>query len=341
MQKNEIEEIQKLLLEQRKIAIVCHRNPDGDAYGSSLGLSLILKKLGHKVTVISPNDAPNFLNWMPGQEEIVIFEETTEEATQILESAEIVFTLDFNALHRVGQEMEQILTRINPIYVLIDHHQEPDNFADFSYVDPKICSTAQMVYQFCEKMNWTDLLDEDIASCLYTGILTDTGSFRFSNTTGRTHRIVGHLLDLGANQTKIYSLIHENSLDRLKLLGKALKNMVYLEEYRTAYITLANYELKRLNYQKGDTEGFVNYALSLYNVVLAAIFIEDRQQGIIKISFRSSGDFDVNQLARKYFNGGGHINAAGGRSENSLKQTVQDFIEILPEYKTELLNEHE
>ncbi|MFD1316570.1 DHH family phosphoesterase [Namhaeicola litoreus] len=341
MHEKQIEEVKKLLADSRNIAIVSHRNPDGDAYGSCLALSHLLKKLGHHTTVVSPNDCPNFLKWMPGQNQIVIFEEQTEIAKEILQKADIVFTLDFNALNRVGPDMEKVLSDIDPVYIMIDHHQDPDQYAKYSYVDPNICSTSQLIYQWTIQMGWKNYLDKDISTCIYTGILTDTGSFRFSNTNGDTHRIVGDLLDLGVEHTQVYREIHENSISRLKLLGKALKNMVYLKEYRTAFITLKNYELKQCNYQKGDTEGFVNYALSLTNVVLAAIFIEDKQQNIIKISFRSTGDFNVNELARDHFNGGGHINAAGGRSDVNLKDTVDNFIAILPEYKDSLLACHE
>ncbi|MGB5242910.1 MAG: bifunctional oligoribonuclease/PAP phosphatase NrnA [Lutimonas sp.] len=337
MHEKQIGEVKKLLERSRNIAVVSHRNPDGDAYGSSLALAQLLKKLGHATTVISPNDCPNFLKWMPGQDEILIFEEQTAKAKEILGKAEIIFTLDFNALNRVGHDMERALLDIEPIYIMIDHHQEPDDYAAYSYVDPNICSTSQLVFQWAIEMGWEKHLDKDIATCIYTGILTDTGSFRFSNTNGDTHRIVGNLLDLGVEHTNVYREIHENSINRLKLLGKALKNLVYLKEFRTAFITLKNYELKQCNYQKGDTEGFVNYALSLSNVVLAAIFIEDKQQNIVKISFRSTGDFNVNELAREYFNGGGHINAAGGKSDLGLRETVDDFMAILPKYKDALL----
>lgn len=330
--------IKELLSSPKKIAIVTHRNPDGDAYGSSLALYFYLKKLEHQVHVVSPNDCPGFLKWMPGVEQVMIYESDPEKAQPVLEQAEIIFALDFNALHRLGDEMSRGMKELKPIYIMIDHHQEPDDFAQFSYVDPQICSTSQMIYQFIQEQGHLHLVDQLIATCLYTGILTDTGSFRFPATTSHTHRIVADLLDRGANNSKIYSRIHDvNSYERMKLLSKALQNMVVLKEFRTAYISLSQTELNRFNFQRGDTEGFVNYALSIKNVVFAAIFIEDRKQRIIKISFRSSGSFSVNTFAKNHFDGGGHINAAGGRSELSLKDTIDKFKGLLPFYKKELM----
>ena len=329
--------VKKILSEPKKIAIVPHRNPDGDAYGSCLALYHYLLKFDHEVTVVSPNDCPEFLKWMPGEDQIVIYENDTVNATEILKEAEIIFTLDFNALHRVGDRMFQALEKLDPIYIMIDHHQQPEDFARFTYSDSAVCSTCQMLYQFIEKLDELDKINLDIATCLYAGILTDTGSFRFPATTSETHRIVADLLDKGANNSEIYNKIHNvSSYDRLQLLGRALQNMKVVEEYKTAYITLSQSELNKNNFKKGDTEGFVNYALSLKNVIFAAIFIEDRKQGIIKISFRSVGDFSVNEFSRNHFSGGGHINAAGGKSEESLHKTISNFIDILPLYKNEL-----
>ena len=337
MNSDDCQRLQEVLKTPRSIGIVTHRNPDGDAYGSSLALYFYLSKLGHKVHVVSPNDCPGFLKWMPGQDDITIFEHDLKSASLILENSEVVFALDFNALHRLGDMMSDFMETLNPFYVMIDHHQEPDDFANISYVDPTICSTSQMVYQFMDSMGDLALMDEKIATCLYTGILTDTGSFRFPATDSTTHRIVANLLDHGADNAEIYRKIHDvNTYDRLQLLSRALHNLVVLKKYHTSYITLSQNELNRHNFQRGDTEGFVNYALSLKNVIFAAIFIEDRKQKIIKISFRSSGSFSVNEFARDHFSGGGHINAAGGRSETSLQETVKKFRNLLPNYIEEL-----
>lgn len=329
--------LKKTLSKPKKIAIVTHRNPDGDAYGSSLALYLYLLKFDHEVTVVSPNDCPEFLKWLPSESSIVIFENDKERASKILHEAEIVFTLDFNAFHRLGQPMETVMTELDPTFVLIDHHQQPDDFAQYTYVDPGMSSTCQMVYQFIDTLGDTELIDKDMATCLYAGILTDTGSFRFPATTSKTHRIVADLLDKGANNSEIYNKIHDvNTYDRLQLLGKALENMVVLERFHTAYITLSQNELNKHNFKRGDTEGFVNYALSLKNIIFAVIFIEDKKQKIIKMSLRSVGDFSVNDFSRNYFDGGGHINAAGGKSDLSLEDTIKRFVDLLPSHKNEL-----
>ena len=342
MNLEKFDEIKVLLSVPKKIVIVSHRNPDGDAYGSSLALYHYLLKLDHHVTVVSPNDAPDFLKWLPAQEKIVIFEKDVKRGTQLLEEAEIVFTLDFNALHRVGPKMLKPLEKINPIFIMIDHHQQPDDYAKYEFVDALSCSTSQLLYQFIEKLDHLEYLDVKIATCIYTGILTDTGSFRFPSTTSLTHRIVANLLDLGVNNSEIYNQIYNvNTYNRVQLLGRALKNLKVHKEYHTAYITLSQNDLREFNFRKGDTEGFVNYALSIENIIFAAIFIEDRKQGIIKISFRSSGNFSVNQFSRDHFSGGGHINAAGGRSEEPLNETVKNFVNILPGYQAQLKESHE
>lgn len=337
MNEADFRSLQQALSTPKKIAIVTHRNPDGDAYGSSLGLFWFLSKSGHQVDVVSPNDCPEFLKWLPGEEKIHIFETDPDHGRELLLRADIVFTLDFNAFHRLGDVMAPVMETINPIFVMIDHHQQPDDYAEFSFVDSSMSSTSEMVYQFIDRLNRREEIDADIATCLYAGILTDTGSFRFPATTSATHRVVADLLDKGANNAEIYNKIHDvNTYNRLQLLGRALENMVVIERFHTAYITLSQPELNKYKFQRGDTEGFVNYALSLKNVMFAAIFIEDRKQKIIKMSFRSVGDFSVNEFARQYFDGGGHVNAAGGRSNLNLKETVKKFVDILPTYANEL-----
>jgi phosphoesterase RecJ-like protein len=338
----EIEQLKQLIASPKKIAIVSHRNPDGDAYGSSLALYHFLKKLDHTVTVISPNSCPPFLHWMPSQEEIVIFEKNIDAATKILNEAEIVFTLDFNAFHRAGEKTLSVLEKISPIFVMIDHHQSPDDYATYMYSDTAKSSTCEMIYDFFEMLGELDKIDVAIATCIYTGIMTDTGSFRFPVTTSRTHKITAHLLDLGADNAMIYSKIMDNnSLSRMKLLSKSLQNLTVIADYRTAYITLSQEELNQFNFEKGDTEGFVNYALSIKGIIFAAIFIEDKMQRIIKMSLRSKGTFSVNEFARNHFNGGGHTNAAGGKSNRTLQQTVDKFLNIITQYKTDLLNSYE
>ena len=238
--------------------------------------------------------------------------------------------------------MEKTLETFKGPFTMIDHHQQPDSVAKFLYSDTSICSTCQMVYHFIEMLGQLHNLTPEIATCIYTGIMTDTGSFRFASTTSTTHRIVADLIEKGADNARIHSNVYDtNSYNRLQLLGRALSNMVVIEEFNTAYITLSQDELDEFNYQKGDTEGVVNYALSVVGVNFAAIFIEDVNNQIIKISFRSKGKFSVNQFARTYFNGGGHDNAAGGRSEVSMDSTISKFLKCLPKYKQALKNSYE
>ena len=329
MKKEDIEIVKNLLANPKKIAIIPHRSPDGDAMGSTLALYHFLKKLNHQPIVISPNDFPGFLAWLPGSESVLVYENEKESVSKVLQSAELVFTLDFNALHRTG-EMEQILQKLKVPFVMIDHHQKPDNYALVTYSDTSIGSTCQMIYEFISSLGKKDLLDKTIATCLYTGIMTDSGSFRFPSTTSTTHRIVADLIDLGVNNSEIHNLVFDdNSFNRLQLLGRALQNMKVFPEYKTAYTTLSQNELDEFHYKKGDTEGFVNYGLTIKGINFAAIFIENRDENSIKISFRSQGTFDVNQFSRENFNGGGHINAAGGKSTLSMEETTKKFENLL------------
>ena len=342
MDNKDITDLKALLSSPKKIAIVSHRNPDGDAYGSSLALYHYLLKFQHDVSIVSPNDCPDFLKWLPSQDKIVLFEEELSKGSKLLNEAELIFTLDFNALNRVGKAMEEVLAKVSATFIMIDHHKQPDDYAQYTYSDASISSTSQMLYHFFEKMGTLNSIDETIAACLYTGIVTDTGSFKYSSTTSETHRIIANLIDTGIDHTKIHiNLYDTNSFNRLQLLGKALRNLKVLDEYKTAYISLSQNEMNSFNYKKGDTEGFVNYGLSLKGVALAVIFIEDQKQGIIKMSLRSKGQFSVNEFARNHFDGGGHINAAGGRSEDSLKNTIRKFLKIIPSYKNELQSSYE
>jgi len=339
MNAQDILEIKALLASPKKIAIIPHKNPDGDAIGSTLGLLHYLLKANHKATIVAPNDYPEFLKWLPKEDTILKYDIQKEDSEAIITAADIIFTLDFNALHRTGN-METILANSQAIKIMIDHHQQPDDYAKYMFSDVTMSSTCEMVYHFFSKLDVVNTIDKDTATCLYIGIMTDTGSFRFRSTTSTTHRIIAHLIDKGADNTEIHNNVYDtNSYNRLQLLGCALSNLKVLPEYRTAFITLSQDELQKLDYKKGDTEGFVNYALSLNKTVLAAIFIEDKKQGIIKISLRSKGGFSVNEFSRNHFEGGGHTNAAGGKSDTSLASTVEKFISILPTYSKALNNE--
>jgi bifunctional oligoribonuclease and PAP phosphatase NrnA len=329
MKKEDITAIQNLLATPKKIAIIPHRSPDGDAMGSTLALYHFLLKMHHKPVVISPNEFPNFLAWLPGSETVLIYENDRENCTKILNEAELVFTLDFNALHRTG-EMEQVLSKLSAPMIMVDHHQKPDTYAAITYSETAIGSTCEMIYNFISFLNKKELIDKTIATCIYTGITTDSGSFRFPSTTSTTHRIVAELIDLGIENSEIHNLLFDdNSYHRLQLLGRALQNMKVFPEYKTSYTSLTQKELDEFHYEKGDTEGVVNYGLSIKGIHFAAIFIEHRDENIIKISFRSQGSFDVNQFAREHFNGGGHINAAGGKSYENMKNTLNKFEELI------------
>ncbi|AUC80863.1 bifunctional oligoribonuclease/PAP phosphatase NrnA [Lacinutrix sp. Bg11-31] len=339
MNTQDILEIKALLATPKKIAIIPHKNPDGDAIGSTLGLLHYLLQLNHDAKIIAPNDFPDFLKWLPGVETVEIHETEKEKTEAFINDADIIFTLDFNAFHRTGN-MESVLANSKGLKIMIDHHQQPDDYAKYMFSDVSMSSTCEMVYHFLDKIDALDKVNTEIATCLYVGVMTDTGSFRFRSTTSTTHRIIASLIDKGADNTAIHNNVYDtNSYNRLQLLGCALSNLRVLPEHKAAYITLSQKELQDLDYKKGDTEGFVNYALSLDKTVLAAIFIEDKKQGIVKISLRSKGDFSVNELSRAHFQGGGHTNAAGGKSDTSLESTVEKFISILPAYSKALNNE--
>lgn len=330
-----IQELTEALSKPGKIALITHFNPDGDAMGSTLGLAAIFKKIKHKVQVITPNPWPSFLNWMPGSDEAINHEMHRKKSEKFLTEADYIFCLDFNTPNRVGT-LEETLLHSKGKKILIDHHQQPGDFAEYIFSDTEVCSTCQMIYQFITALNLQQFLDKDSANCLYTGIMTDTGSFRFRGTTAETHRVIAALIDAGAENTSIPERVFDAySADRLQLLGFCLsEKLQVLNDFNTAFISLTEPELTRYHFQKGDTEGIVNFPLSIASVKFSAFFVE--RDGEIKISFRSKGDFDVNKFARTHFIGGGHKNASGAKSEDTLDETISRFILALPEYRDEL-----
>ena len=329
MIKNQLEQLKPWLDKPATVVIIPHKNPDGDAMGSCLAWQGMLNQLGHSATVIAPNDYPTFLHWLPGHDNVIIYENHQDAADKLIAEADMIFTLDFNTLKRIDQ-MGVRVAESAATKIMIDHHQEPDDYADIMFSTPAVGSTCELVFQIIEAMGLVKHIDQDIASCLYTGIVTDTGSFRFPSVTAATHRAVATLIDAGANHSEIHEKIKDNARpDRLKLLGIALKNMVFVSEYKTAYITLSQDELDACNYQKGDTEGFVNYGLSVAGIEMAVLMTESKKEDVIKISFRSKGDLAVNLFAKTYFEGGGHINAAGGKSDKSLQETEAYFLKSL------------
>ncbi len=333
---NNIKNIFPLLQENKKIIIVPHKNPDADALGSALALYQFLKQKNHQVEVISPNNFPNFLNWLPFADVIINAEVDLTKANELISQAEIIFCLDFNTLSRVDN-LEHQINESKALKILIDHHQEPDDF-DFVYSDTQIPATCQLIYHFIEMIGEENTIDIDMATCIYAGIITDTGNFRFSSVKPSTHLVAAKLIEKGISQSLIYSNIYENTtLNKLKLIGRMIDKIEVLEEYNTSIIHLKKEDLLAFNFEKGDTEGFVNYGLMINKCIFSVAFFDDvNKENTVKISFRSKGNFDVNALARKYFNGGGHVNAAGGISNLSMEETILKFKIILEEYKEEL-----
>lgn len=334
---NKKQDFINLLSSKKKVVITTHLNPDGDALGSSLGLADVLTKLGHEVAVVPPTDYPDFLRWMPLQENITVFEgNDREKATQLIAEAEVIFCLDFSVLNRV-KEMEGEVRKSTAVKVLVDHHQQPEDFADFVFWNEQAAATCELVYLMLEETIGTDALSAEGATCLYAGLVTDTGSFRFSATTPDVHRVAGELIAKGVNNSLVHRrLFDTNAVDRLRFLGYALsQKLIHLPEYRVAYFCFTKEELEQFNSKNGDTEGIVNYGLSIAGVVMSAIFVE--REELIKISFRSVDNFSVSDFSRNNFDGGGHHNAAGGRSYQPLAKTVKKFLKLLPNYKAELL----
>lgn len=322
-----------LLEKPKKIIITTHHKPDGDALGSSLGLYHWLHKKGHHVNVVVSSDFPSFLDWIPGRYSIVSYPENPGDAQVLFDEADIIFCLDYSVLSRANV-LEPVIRSAKGQKWMIDHHLEPEDFADLIYWDSSAAATAQLIYTFlADELKGADLIDEVIATCLYAGIMTDTGSFRFRSTTAEVHRIIACLIEKGARNWEIHDHVYNNSsVSRMKFLGHALLHCLeVVPEYQTAFFKIAKEDLQRFHVTTGDTEGLVNYALSLKGVRLAALFI-DRTE-LIKLSLRSVGDISVNEIAKKHFNGGGHLNAAGGSSAETLDQVVERFKTVLPEYK--------
>lgn len=335
MNSNQVKEVKSLLSKPKHIVIITHWSPDGDAMGSSLGLYNYLIQKNHKVTVITPNDYPSFLNWLPANKTVIDFAAKPKLAKTAVAKADIIFCLDFNSLKRIDKLGDEVAKSTAKKFI-IDHHLQPDDFADYMLHDIGACSTCELIYDFIELMGDKKMINKDIANCLYTGIMTDTGSFRFPSTTSKTHRIIAELIDAGAENSEIHNRIYDDNTEgKLRLLGFCLaEKLTVLKEYSTAFFSLRSDELKRFNYKKGDTEGIVNYALSIDGIRFAAFFVE--RDGEVKTSFRSKGNFNVNLFARAHFNGGGHANAAGGSSDLTLDETVIQFVSLLPENKKQL-----
>ncbi len=313
-----------------------HQKPDGDAMGSALGLFHFLKSLNQEVTVISPTNWADFLNWMPGTTQIINFEKHKEKALNILQEATVIFCLDFNIFHRT-KHLATHLANAKAMKVLIDHHQQPDA-ASFQYgiSDTGKSSTCEMIFDFIIGSGNDASININIATCLYTGVMTDTGSFRFPSTTASVHRMIARLKETGFEHDLVHNHIYDNFLEsRLRFIGFALLNrMEVLYEYNTALMYITKQDLYKYEIKTGDTEGLVNYLLTIKGIKFGAIVIDRDEER--KWSFRSKGSFDVNLFARNHFEGGGHANASGGRSSSTIEQTVKDFKEVLNKYKNQL-----
>ncbi len=316
----------------KSILIFGHKSPDGDSIGSTLGLFHYLRNKGIKSQVIQPDNYPSFLKWMPENESMLIFDKKKEEVAELIAKADVIFTLDFNDQTRVGRELGELITQASCTKVMLDHHQEPKDYAKYTFSDVTACSTCQLVYELIEANGDLDLIDENTGDCIYTGLLTDTGSFRFPATTPKTHEVAADLIRRGVNHSKIHEYIQDiNTPDRLRLLGYTLNNKLeVLPELKTAIISLTMQEMKDHNTLKGYTEGFVNMALSIVGIEVAVFVKEDEK--IVKLSFRSKGDIHVNEFSKAHFGGGGHINAAGGASTLSMEETLHKIKKELPAF---------
>ncbi|MCB9065602.1 MAG: bifunctional oligoribonuclease/PAP phosphatase NrnA [Chitinophagales bacterium] len=323
-----IKDVFPLLESPKKIFVVAHHKPDGDAVGSMLALYHYLTEKGHTVSAVTPSAVPEFLEWMPGVRELVNYEEYQEKALKALDESDIIFGLDFNDFSRTKHLTEALAEATQP-KVLIDHHLRPAPVWDYGVSIPEKSSTSEMVYDFINLAGDNDLIDTDIAECIYTGVMTDTGSFRFPVTTGDTHRLVADLIDKGLKQSKIHEYVYDTwSVTRMHFVGYVLlEKMEIFPQYKAGLITLSKKDLKLFNISSGELEGLVNYPLSIANIRFATIITERGDE--VKLSFRSKGDFDVSTFANKYFNGGGHFNASGGRSNMSFEETVTSFKQIL------------
>jgi bifunctional oligoribonuclease and PAP phosphatase NrnA len=324
-------QIRDIIRNSSDIVITTHYNPDGDAIGSSLALYHVLYQLGCNVAVIIPNDYPAFLKWMPGNEKLLVYEANPVLCDSLIAKAQMLFCLDYNALSRVKHFTKQ-LKEAKATKILIDHHIDPSDEFDFVHSRIGISSTSELLYEVITGMGYGNMIDKDVAECLFVGIMTDTGSFSYACNYSQTYEITASLIKRGIDAEHIHRLVYDTySENRMRLLGFCLSDrLVVHAKFKTAYMWLSQSDLDKFDHQIGDTEGVVNYALSIEGITMAALFTERNDR--IRISFRSKGDFSVNEFARKYYSGGGHRNAAGGDSFVNMEETLRKFEELLPVY---------
>ncbi len=334
-------QIKEILSQAQNIVILVHSRPDGDAIGSALALQYALEDKGKKVRIISPDSIPSFLMWLPGSEKILDFSTNPEDGEKTLKNADLIFMVDFNRFSRTGKNLEKLLEEQikNKPFIMIDHHLQPDERIPYRFSDPDKASSAELMYEFLKFSGLTNQPDSKIATALYTGILTDTGSFRFDKTTFRTHDIVSGLIRAGADNARIYSNVFDTySYEKLQLLGEAIRRMKVVPDCATSYMVLDQKTLEKFHYKPGDTEGIVNYGLMIEGIKLTALITEKPGENTVRFSLRSKGNFDVNDFARKYFNGGGHKNAAGGNFDGSIEEAVKKFVKLVQENCQEIKN---
>lgn len=331
-------ELWKLFESSRNILLISHVNPDGDAIGSQLALFHYLTHIGKNTAMISPNHLQEFLKWMDGAGKINVFIKKRKECSKLIREADLIVMIDFNQSNRLG-ETEPLVMASNAVKVIIDHHQDPFNFASLTISDSSKCSTAELIYELVTGMNGKPFINKPYSEAIYVGIITDTGNFEYGTYTGNTMRIIADIIDSGIEKDNILNVVYNNfSADRMRLQGFALnQRMTVLPEFRTAYIHLTRKDLAEYNHAKGDTEGFVNLPLSIKGINFSALFIE--KENFVKVSFRSRGNFPVNEFAARYFTGGGHVNAAGGEYYDTLENTILYFLDVLKENSVKLNGE--
>ena len=327
-----IQKAKKLINKYDKIIIVTHASPDGDALGSSLALYHFLMEYGKQINIIVPNEFPNFLQWMPEANEIIIAEKNLPIATELLDAAELIFLLDFNVLKRIDQ-LEPLVRKSSAHKILIDHHLNPDDFCDITISHPDISSTSELIFRFICRMGLFEYMNKSCAECIYTGMMMDTGAFTYNSNNSAIYYIISELLEKGIDKDDIYSKVYSKlSVRKIRMQGYVLcHKMKIFKEYKTSLLSLSYGELQRFRSQKGDTEGFVNIPLSIERIVFSAFIREEKE--VVRISLRSKGNFPANQFAKEVFGGGGHLNAAGGEFHGKLEDVMRLFEEALPRYK--------
>ncbi len=330
-----VQEFKNILDSSKSIVLTTHHNPDGDAVGSILGLFHALKSKGYPVIAVTPNGFPEFLTWMPGTDKVIKYSDQKIIAVESILNADTIICLDFNGFKRT-EEMGEYLLQSRGRKILIDHHPNPENQFDIQFSFTEVSSTCELVYEVLSNAFSNDIVSTDCAICLFVGIMTDTGSFSYACSRGRTFKVAGELISKGVDVEMIQGLVYNNfSAERMRLMGFSLnEKMKIFPEFKAAYISLTKEELKRFKNKMGDTEGFVNLPLAIKGIVFSVLFVE--HDSFVKVSLRSRGTFPVNEVSQKHFNGGGHTNAAGGKAFMSLSQAENYFEDMLKSYSSQL-----